>query len=121
MLTIGLVPRLRDDSALKMILHKAVRNVQNGDGQWKMENGKLKMKNTKHYAQRLSKVSEWPSKVIIKYYLCLCDLYVVVVLFSLFPPRPGNPPAVPEGAEERNSGNREILCHGNSRLFSGGT
>ena len=48
-------------------------------------------------------------------------LYVVVVLFSLFPPRPGNPPAVPEGAEERNSGNREILCHGNSRLFSGGT
>lgn len=53
--------------------------------------------------------------------LCLCVLYVVVVLFSLFPPRPGNPPAVPEGAEERNSGNREILCHGNSRLFSGGT
>jgi len=31
----------------KMSLH----GVQNGDRQLKMENGKLKMKNTKHYAQ----------------------------------------------------------------------
>ena len=50
LLTIGLVPRLRDDSVVKMILHKTVQNVQNvrnvqnvqnvqnGDRQLKIEN-----------------------------------------------------------------------------------
>ena len=40
-----------------------------------MENGKLKMKNTKRYAQRLSKVSEWLLKTKEKDFsvpLCLC-------------------------------------------------
>ncbi len=38
-----------------------------------MVNGKWKMENTKRYVQRLSKVSGWLSKMIVKLPLCLAN------------------------------------------------
>jgi hypothetical protein len=49
------------------------------------------------------------------------SLYIPIVLFPRFPPRPGTRWVVPEGAEKRNSGNPKNLWHGNNRFFSGGT
>ena len=86
LLTLRLVPQLRDAFVRDMVLivlHRTVQTVQivqNGDGQLKMESWKWKMKNTKRYVQRVSKVYEWLSKTKKIISLCLCAFVRKMVL-----------------------------------------
>ena len=48
-----------------------------------------------------------------------CMMYLLRFHYSLRDREPER--EAQEGAEKRNSGNCEILCHGNNRFFSGGT